>query len=130
MTSTPLPPRPKITILTSSELEAKRIALFTHHKDTLANLDNLNNDIQAAKAKNSTSSTQIDDMTARMERLTADPQRLTAEQQRDLQQAKKLMIEVDARRAEARGRAGEGARRSQRAAEGITQVKFIGVRKG
>ncbi|KAK6441560.1 hypothetical protein LTR95_002204 [Oleoguttula sp. CCFEE 5521] len=130
MSTSQLPARPKITILTSAELESKRIAIFNHHKETLAQHDALHSDIQAAKAKHATSSAQIDDMTPRMERLTADLQGLTAEQQRDLRNAKKLMMEVDARRAEARGQAGEGARRSQRAVEGITQVKVIGVRQG
>ncbi|OQN99000.1 hypothetical protein B0A48_14861 [Cryoendolithus antarcticus] len=130
ITTTPLPPRPKITILTSAELEAKRIALFTHHKATLAEHEALNNDIQAAEATHSTSSFQIDDMTARMERLMADLQRLTAKQQRDLRKAKELMMEVDARRTEAGRQAGEGPRRSQGMGEGITQVKVFGVRKG
>ncbi|KAK6422780.1 hypothetical protein LTR95_016635, partial [Oleoguttula sp. CCFEE 5521] len=107
----PPPPAPQDQYPHFSRTRSKRIALFTQHKATLAQHETLHNDIQAAKAKHSTSSSQIDDMTARMERLTADLQKLTAEQQRDLRKAKKLMMEVDARRAEARAQAGEGARR-------------------
>nr|OQO28943.1 hypothetical protein B0A51_05342 [Rachicladosporium sp. CCFEE 5018] len=54
----------------------------------------------------------------------------SSRQQRDLRKAKKLMMEIDVRRAEARAQAGEGARRSQGMGEGITQVEVYGVRKG